>query len=113
MVAVADVNDDGRPDLLVANYFSNLGVLLNTTKPGATTLSFATQQTFATGGIPNSVTVADVNGDGRLDVLLANYSSNTVSVMLNTPAVLGTNGCSRASAKDFHEIRAVFTRGVA
>jgi hypothetical protein len=23
------------------------------------------------------------------------------------------NGCDRASAKDFHEIRAVFTRGVA
>jgi hypothetical protein len=28
-----------------------------------------------------------------------------------TPAAL--NGCDRASAKDFHEIRAVFTRGVA
>ena len=25
----------------------------------------------------------------------------------------GSNGCDRASAKDFHEIRAVFTRGVA
>jgi len=25
----------------------------------------------------------------------------------------GSHGCDRASAKDFHEIRAVFTRGVA
>ena len=25
----------------------------------------------------------------------------------------GLDGCDRASAKDFHEIRAVFTRGVA
>ena len=86
-MTAADVNGDGKPDLIVANYGSNtVSVLLNTTAPGATTPSFATQQTFATGGYPYSVTAADVNGDGLPDLIVANYGSKTVSVLLNTTA---------------------------
>ena len=86
-VTVADVNGDGKPDLIAANLFDNtVSVLLNTTAPGATTPSFATQQTFATGSGPVSVTAADVNGDGQPDLIVANRSGNTVSVLLNTTA---------------------------
>src|SRR5207253_3322750 len=41
---------------------------------------------FATGTTPRSVTVGDVNLDGKLDLAVANQSSNTVSVLLNTTA---------------------------
>ncbi|GAA0706628.1 hypothetical protein GCM10009105_04820 [Dokdonella soli] len=86
-VTAADINGDGKPDLIVANYFSsNVSVLLNTTAPGAATPSFAAQQTFATGFGPSSVTAADVNGDGKPDLIVANYSGNAVSVLLNTTA---------------------------
>ena len=61
-----------------------MSVLLNTTAPGATTPSFAAQQTFATGSDPYSVTTADLNGDGKPDLIVANCSSATVSVLLNT-----------------------------
>jgi hypothetical protein len=48
------------------------------------TPSFATQQTFATGSQPISVAVADLNGDGTPDLIVANANGNTVSVLLNT-----------------------------
>ena len=44
--------------------------------------TFAAQQTFATGSCPPSVAVADLNGDGKPDLIVANYNDNTVSVLL-------------------------------
>ena len=86
-VSIGDFNGDGKPDLAIANYDSNtVSVLLNTTAPGATTPSYANQATFATGSSPNSVSIGDFNGDGKLDLSIANSTSNSVSVLLNTTA---------------------------
>jgi hypothetical protein len=65
-------------------------------------LGFATQQTFATGTNPQSVTVTDVNGDGLPDLIVVN-AGGTVSVLLNTttpglasPALLPSRPSPRA-----------------
>jgi len=37
--------------------------------------SFQPQQTFAVGALPRSVVVADVDGDGKLDLVTANSAT--------------------------------------
>jgi hypothetical protein len=87
-IAVADVNGDGLPDLLVATTadqggFSNPGyanVILNeASAPG----TFATGVQYPTVGVnPTSMAVADLTGSGQLDLVIATLSG-TVSVYIH------------------------------
>ena len=79
LLAVADVNGDGRPDVAVGNGASKSTVTVLLSNGGGT---FQTPRTFATGSYPRSVALADVNGDGRLDLIVGNDSSNSISVLL-------------------------------
>jgi Bacterial Ig-like domain (group 3)/FG-GAP-like repeat/FG-GAP repeat len=106
-VAVADVNGDGKPDLLAANQCADTGdcggdgtvsVLL-----GNGDGTFRTAVAYDSGGNqPLSVAVGDVNADGKADVLMTNYGSNTVSVLLGNgdgtfqPAVIYNPSGGRA-----------------
>ncbi|MEG5102940.1 DUF4347 domain-containing protein, partial [Microcoleus sp. AT13-A6] len=84
-VSIGDFNGDGKPDLAVANFNSNTAsILLNTTPTNATTPTFATKVDFPTGTNPFSVSIGDINGDGKPDLATANYSSSTASILLNT-----------------------------
>ena len=87
-VAVQDVNGDGKPDVAVANTGTDrgsAGVLL-----GNGDGTFQAAVTFDSGGISAlGVALADVNGDGLPDLLLANQCTTTycgpgtIGVLLN------------------------------
>ena len=65
----ADVNGDGKPDLITANLSSStLTVLTNNGNGG-----FAIAGTYAVGTNPNAVTAADLNGDGKVDLVSTDY----------------------------------------
>jgi hypothetical protein len=78
VVVVADVNNDGKADLIIANASSNDVTVFQGNGDG----TFGPARSFATGSAPVSVAVADVNGDGKLDIITVNLQENTVGVLL-------------------------------
>lgn len=73
-IAVADVNHDRKPDIIVANAGSD-----NTDSGSITVLlgddrgrfRAAPGSPFPAGHLPNDLAIADVNNDGNLDVVVA------------------------------------------
>lgn len=85
-VIAPDVNADGYPDLVTADFgLHRLSVLTNN---GAGGFALASSPMVAMGSpYPHSIATADVNGDGRIDLICANQGSSSISIVTN-----GSNG---------------------
>lgn len=82
-MAVMDLDDNGTQDILVANNVWNSVRVLRGTGTGA----FVNAGAPMVGLEPTSLVVADLNGDQKKDMVVANGSTNTtVSVLLNASA---------------------------
>src|SRR5512133_610379 len=79
-VATADLNGDGKLDLVVSNLSGTLSVLF-----GNRDGSFQPANTLTAGTRISSVTAADLNGDAKPDLVILDVTSNggKVGVMLN------------------------------
>ena len=82
-IATADFNRDGKLDLSVSNGCcepnagNTVSILL-----GNGDGTFQPQVDYRTAGEPAWVAVADLNGDGNLDLVTADYTPKNVSVLL-------------------------------
>ncbi len=98
-VAVGDLNGDGAPDIVAATFDSsgNNGAVMifyqNPHQPG----TFQAPVSFPAGAQPQSVKIADVNGDGLPDIIVADFGPGSdgkgtagVSVLLQDPAHPGS-----------------------
>ena len=78
-VTTADVNGDGRPDLITVR--GNPSYLYVWTNSGGGI--FASNASYAVGSFPYQVLAADVNNDGKPDLITANNSGNSLTVLTN------------------------------
>ncbi len=102
-VAICNVDEDGKPDIIVTNSGSNsISVLKNKSTVGIIAdSSFASKIDFQTGNYPFSLSVGDLDGDGKIDVATCNYSTNTVSIFRNTTSGDSITGDSFSPKVDY------------
>ncbi|MGA9967707.1 MAG: FG-GAP-like repeat-containing protein, partial [Terriglobales bacterium] len=105
-VAVADVNGDNKPDVVVANWCtdntcvaSSVGVLLGN---GDGTFQLPAK-TFDSGGfLANSVAIGDVNADGKPDVGVGNGDNSLTDNLGNVAVLLGNGDGTFQMAVPYH-----------
>lgn len=85
-LAITDLDGDGKPDMVVTDWTDKtVSAYRNTTNnDGINTQSFAQPVLFDTGLDPWQVTAGDLDGDGKPDLVVANYGTNYISVYRNT-----------------------------
>jgi hypothetical protein len=81
-LVIADLDGDGHPDLAVDDqYGGSVSVHRNLSTPG--TISFSANTDYATGNNPYSIAAADLDSDGKPDLVTANNTDYTFSVLRN------------------------------
>jgi len=77
-----DLNADGKPDLVAQNWSSStISIFRNTSTIG--NISFDQNVDFLTGNQPNNIAIGDLDADGKPDLIVSNYNSNTLSILRN------------------------------
>ena len=80
-VVAADMNDDQKIDIIVANSgLDNIGVYLHTANG-----MFVSLITYPTGygSSPHSIVAVDLNGNSTHGIIVANHGTDNVGVLLN------------------------------
>lgn len=116
-VAIADMDKDGRNDIVVASVSTNIiagrvFILKNTTPQGQATPTFKMSGSFELGTVPQAVAVGDLDNDGRMDVVTSNTATlgyRAVSIGLNN----FTPGAEKIEFETSHLDGGIFNEGVA
>ena len=79
-IAIADINHDGKPDIIVGNMDDGtVSVLLG---DGRGHFTPAPGSPFPCNANPNDIAVADMNGDGNPDLVIANTQTPYLTILL-------------------------------
>lgn len=88
-LVTGDFDMDGDQDIVVVNFVNNVYVLLN--KSTNSSVSFSSPLLYETGILPYGIDAADINGDGKIDIVVAtNEATEPLTILENnsTPGYL-------------------------
>ncbi|WP_020599873.1 FG-GAP repeat domain-containing protein [Spirosoma panaciterrae] len=95
-IILANLNNDIFPDLAISSRVDNSLSIRYNDQTG----QFKSEITFSINGNPQSLAAADVNNDGRVDLITSNQNGTT-SILLNTAnGIIGISGNYPSTAGD-------------
>jgi hypothetical protein len=79
--ASGDLDGDGKPELIAGNTATaTISIFRNTSTPGVISASsFAAKVDKSTGSTPRGIAIGDLNGDGKLDIAVANAGAVNIA----------------------------------
>ena len=81
-VAIGDLDGDGKPDIAAAEFSGIIAIFKNISTKG--NISFSGGLTYSAAQNPVDIKMGDLNSDGKLDLVVTNFSSNEISILKNT-----------------------------
>jgi hypothetical protein len=98
---VGDYDGDGRPDIAVLNSAGFITIYHNTYVAGQPLKTlFGVPDSIAVGPSPTTFTTGDMDGDGKLDIVVTNYANSSITVLHNT-SITGSSKVSSFQRTDF------------
>ncbi len=87
-VVTGDINEDGKTDIVAADYNSGMLLVLIGDGQGG----FTQQSNIIVGSNPRDIALADLNGDGHLDIAITEFAFNPANSSFTSVTVMMGDG---------------------